>query len=321
MPTRIPELPASTVTSSNDLLPISQYTGAKRETRKITSAQLRDFININPNLRIDDLYSKISSMGNDKVSVSGDEMTGFLTLHHKPQQPYHAATKNYVDSIASDVSSGAGSTFVYLSGDSMKGYLKLFADAFDSLDAVPKRQMDTQLGLIKTNLATGFVHLSGDIMTSYLTLNGDPVNPNHAANKNYVMDAIAGLTTVVGTNYVSKSGDTMAGALNFDGNYLEKFKVKVIEKSSAFTLDSTHNGSVILVDSAAEVVVTVAQNTLPVGFNTVIIQMGNGGAKINSSGSVSIININNALLTRKKYAQMNFCVVRSNTVWISGDII
>ena len=51
MPTRIPELPASTVTSSNDLLPISQYTGAKRETRKITSAQLRDFININPNLR------------------------------------------------------------------------------------------------------------------------------------------------------------------------------------------------------------------------------------------------------------------------------
>ena len=57
MPIRIPELPPTTITNSSDLLPISQYNGAKRVTYKITATQLKDFINIEPNVKINDLYS------------------------------------------------------------------------------------------------------------------------------------------------------------------------------------------------------------------------------------------------------------------------
>ena len=117
MPIRIPELPPTTITNPSDLLPISQYNGAKRVTYKITATQLRDFINIDPNIKINDLYSKIGSLGNNKVSVSGDTMTGFLTLHSKPQQPYHAASKNYVDEVAANLTSGTGTNYVHISGE------------------------------------------------------------------------------------------------------------------------------------------------------------------------------------------------------------
>jgi hypothetical protein len=36
----------------------------------------------------------------DKVNLAGDTMTGFLTLHADPTQGLHAATKNYVDEVA-----------------------------------------------------------------------------------------------------------------------------------------------------------------------------------------------------------------------------
>ena len=124
-----------------------------------------------------------------------------------------------------------------------------------------------------------------------------------------------------GNNKVDRSGDTMQGDLNFNNYKITKFTAEVISKTAGFTLTPDHNGSIILVNSAAEVTVTVPQDVLTVGFNLVMIQMGTGGIKLGTAGTVVALNVSNALLTRKKYAQMNLAVVQANVVWISGDLI
>jgi len=55
-----------------------------------------------PQSDIDDLIQDLD----DKVFVSGDAMTGFLTLHADPTSPMHAATKQYVDD---NIGGGSGS--------------------------------------------------------------------------------------------------------------------------------------------------------------------------------------------------------------------
>ena len=45
----------------------------------------------------DDITALVNST---YVNISGDSMTGFLTLHADPNQPLHAVTKQYVDAIA-----------------------------------------------------------------------------------------------------------------------------------------------------------------------------------------------------------------------------
>jgi hypothetical protein len=158
-------------------------------------------------------------------------------------------------------------------------------------------------------------------MTGPLQLNGDPIRPLEASPKSYVDTQISNLRASTATGFVQLSGDTMTGSLDLNSNELRRFSAKVVEKGADFTLTNDMNGSVILVDSSAQVIFTVAAGTLTKGFNAVILQMGDGNAKISTSGSVTIINVNNAVKTRKKFAQMNICVVRPNVVWIAGDII
>jgi len=43
----------------------------------------------------------IQELGDEKVDIAGDTMTGFLTLNANPTQNFHAATKLYVDSLVS----------------------------------------------------------------------------------------------------------------------------------------------------------------------------------------------------------------------------
>jgi hypothetical protein len=120
---------------------------------------------------------------------------------------------------------------------------------------------------------------------------------------------------------VDRAGDTLTGPLNFDGQQIQRFSANVITKASDFILDATHNGAIILVDSGATVTVTFPQGVLSVGFNLVLIQMGVGTIKMGTTGSAAIINVNNALATRKQYAQLNLAVVRADVAWISGDIV
>lgn len=47
------------------------------------------------------VQSALEELGNEKVDVAGDTMTGFLTLHSDPVNAMHAVTKQYVDGLVS----------------------------------------------------------------------------------------------------------------------------------------------------------------------------------------------------------------------------
>lgn len=243
------------------------------------------------------------------VQLSGDTMRGYLKLYNDPIVRMDAATKGFVDDGFNALSAAVDVDFV-----NFKRYV-------DALIAGLDNSNTTINNYVKTN----FVHLSGDTMTGFLKLHADPVARMDAATKGFVDNGLSSLSAnLINSNsniYVHVSGDTMTGDLNFNGNKITKFLVDVKTVTSNFTIDATYNGSVILVNSPTQITANITQNTLPTGFNAVLIQMNSGGVKIGTTGTVSVINVNNALLTRKKYAQMNFCVVSANCVWISGDII
>jgi hypothetical protein len=50
--------------------------------------------------RATNLETEVATLQTGKVSLSGDSMSGKLTLNANPTQPLHAATKQYVDSKA-----------------------------------------------------------------------------------------------------------------------------------------------------------------------------------------------------------------------------
>jgi hypothetical protein len=274
---KIVNLPPTTTVNANDFLPVSQNIGGSRQTYKMSFAQLSGFMLSNTNKALRDLKT---SSNNTYVHLSGDVMTGgYLTLYNNPVDPYHAATKDYIDVKVYDL----------------------------------KEEIQDP--------ANGYVHITGDTMTGALQLNGDPTKPLEATPKSYVDTQISNLRTSTANGFVHLSGDTMTGPLDLSNSELRRFSAKVIEKGADFTLTNDMNGSVILVDSSSQILFTVAAGTLIKGFNAVILQMGDGNAKITTSGSVTIVNVNNGIKTRKKFAQMNLCVVRPNVVWIAGDII
>ena len=61
--------------------------------------------------RATDLESSSTNLVATKVSLSGDTMTGFLTLNANPTNTLHAATKQYVDSAISGAVGALGKTW------------------------------------------------------------------------------------------------------------------------------------------------------------------------------------------------------------------
>ncbi|MBU0540698.1 hypothetical protein KKF59_02430 [Patescibacteria group bacterium] len=140
--------------------------------------------------------------GGPYVQLSGDTMTGVLTLSGDPIGPLDAVTKQYVD----DLANGDGEwPFVLLSGDIMTGLLTLSGDPVGPLDAATKQYVDD----VAAHNGGEYVQLSGDTMTGILTLSGDPIGLLDAATKQYVDNATGGVTGP----FVQISGDTMTGDL------------------------------------------------------------------------------------------------------------
>lgn len=126
------------------------------------------------------------------VALSGDIMTGFLTLNADPVADLHAATKAYVD--ARDLLDAPSDTFAYgrldaawarvvpLAGGTMTGLLTLSGAPTVNLHAATKLYVDTE-DLLR-------VARAGDTMTGPLILFRDPVINMEAATKQYIDDAI-----------------------------------------------------------------------------------------------------------------------------------
>jgi len=131
--------------------------------------------------------------------------------------------------------------------------------------------------------------------------------------------------------FVELSGDTMTGNLDMGGKEIQNFSAIILEYSSSITLSSGHNGSIIMINRPAGVgetdpiaLVTISDSPkLPNGFNVMLVQIGDSKVKIGTSGTVILTQSDNALYTRKKYSQINLCVLKQNpyTVWLSGDMV
>ena len=136
---------------------------------------------------------------------------------------------------------------------------------------------------------------------------------------------------IVLTTYVELSGDTMTGNLNMNGNEIQNFSAIILEYTSSITLSAGHNGSIIMMNRPAGVGetapianVTISDSPkLPTGFNAMLIQTGDSKVKVSTLGTVTVTQSDGALYTRKKYSQINLCVIKQNpyTVWLSGDMV
>lgn len=162
--------------------------------------------------------------------------------------------------------------------------------------------------------------------------------------KNYINDAvnkkINDLENTIDNNYIDKdvltryvelSGDTMTGNLNMNGNEIQNFSAIILEYTSSITLSAGHNGSIIMMnrtplsgETAPIANVTISDSPkLPTGFNVMLIQTGDSKVKVSTSGTVEVTQSDGALYTRKKYSQINLCVLKQNpyTIWLSGDMV
>lgn len=128
------------------------------------------------------------------VKLSGDTMTGPLTLPGPPTEANHAATKGYVDEHEPDLTA-----YVRKAGDTMTGPLVLPGNPTATLQAATKGYVDGKVPDLSP-----YVRKAGDTMTGPLVLPGNPTAALQAATKGYVDD----LTT---TSQISSYGlDTTA---------------------------------------------------------------------------------------------------------------
>ena len=127
------------------------------------------------------------------VEKIGDTMQGFLTLHADPENPFHAATRNWVElELQLKVDEPPNDDVAY--ARKWKEWVKVEdAQGMEEPPAEPvalwSRSSAGARGWLE---APTFEHLDGkvdkfgDTMTGKLTLDGPPVNPLHAATKDYV---------------------------------------------------------------------------------------------------------------------------------------
>jgi hypothetical protein len=100
----------------------------------------------------------ISTVDNTKVEKTGDQMSGFLTLHASPTNANHAATKNYVDTKFSSVRFTYGGT----SAVGFTNQVGSFNDSSNYFDVFPPT------GFTMTNLAAFIpsirvIHFAGGV--------------------------------------------------------------------------------------------------------------------------------------------------------------
>ena len=229
MPLRIIELPSTAAINSGDFFPVSQLVGSKRNTFRITTSQIKTFVTGELSQKVDDISAKVNSYGASKVSLSGDTMTGYLTLVDNPLNTKHAATKGYVDTRINSLTvtiNTNSNKYIELSGGNMTGFLTLNSNPVNPLHAATKSYTDAAITGAIGALGLGgggsggsiaFVRSAGDTMTGFLNLNANPTSNLQATPKQYVDTAVNSIKSNL-NNFVKLSGDALTGFLTLHAN-------------------------------------------------------------------------------------------------------
>jgi hypothetical protein len=83
--------------------------------------------------------------------------------------------------------------------------------------------------------------------------------------------------------YVNTAGDNMTGPLGLNNNNLFAYSAQLINENTNFLISGNDNGRIILANSSTQIVATVVSGNVT-GFNTTIIQGGNGQILVTGSG-------------------------------------
>jgi hypothetical protein len=186
--------------------------------------------------------SASSTLANTVVKT-GSTMTGPLILNADPSNVLGATTKQYVDGIASTLTTSintndsnqttavnaAVTNAVQKAGSTMTGLLVLSADPSAALGAATKQYVDAAKTSAINTATTSAVQKAGSTMTGSLILNADPSAALGAATKQYVdtwLTSSTGtaLTLSTSTQAAPASGNGVLYANNLAGRIVPTWR-------------------------------------------------------------------------------------------------
>ena len=116
------------------------------------------------------------------------------------------------------------------------------------------------------------------------------------------------------------------GSLNVAGNLsgegsISGFNANIpLDVTENYTLTSSDNGKVVLMNSASSLTLTIPANELGTGFNCLIVQKGTGNIQIqHASGTDYIKNRSSEVYTAGQYAVVSIICIGGDLFIVSGD--
>jgi Chaperone of endosialidase len=155
----------------------------------------------------------------DYVLKAGDTMTGFLFLNADPNQPMHAATKQYVDNGLNALPPPPDlAPYVLKAGDTMGGFLFLSADPTAPMHAATKQYVDANSGAggITDAPSDGEIYGRRDAAWTIVPTGGAGINDAPNDGTLYGRQSLTWVRAVLPAElaaYVLKAGDVMTGDL------------------------------------------------------------------------------------------------------------
>ena len=205
-------------------------------------------------VNLDDRYYTESEADTRFVNVDGDSMTGFLTLHANPTQAMHAATKEYVDSVAEGLqvhesvvaattgtlASLSGGTVTYANGASGLGATLTLTNALTAIDG--RNLVDGDRVLVKNEANEAHNGIYVRTSSTVFTRSADYNTPAEIQSGDFVFVTYG--TSYAGSGWVQTNAVDTIGtdAIGWDqfsgaGTYLAGTGLQL--DGSTFSIDST----------------------------------------------------------------------------------
>lgn len=258
---------------------------------------------------LDGRYYTETEADNRFVNVDGDTMTGFLTLHSNPTNSLHAATKQYVDTIAAAsihyhapvrVESPTALNATYNNGSSGVGATLTNAGTQAALviDGITVAVNDRVLVYNQANAAHNGVYTVtnvGSVSTNWVltrATDADSYAPSDSdsfgqGDAFYVKEGLTG----AGELYVMNT----SGAITFGTTAISFTQISSAQIYSAGT-GLTLTGTQFSVNSSQTQITSVG--TLTTGtWNASVIDSTYGGTGVNNGGRTLTLNTGNLTLT------------------------
>lgn len=171
---------------------------------------------------VDGEITAVNSSLTAYLQLTGGALTGYLTLHADPASAMHAATKQYVDTVAG---AGVGYTPVNRAGDTMTGVLILSSDPITTnLQAATKEYVDNAPFFNPSvgGTISGATNVSGVVTFTTAPVGSyTPTAANHLVTKTYTDTTFLRLIGGTLTGNVTQSATPSAAAHLINRSYAD----------------------------------------------------------------------------------------------------